>query len=532
MFVTTAIHYVNGDPHIGHAFEFIVSDAVARWHRMKGEDVWFLTGTDEHGQKIEKKAESLRMSAKELCDTNSAVFRDLCDSLQIQYSRFIRTTDEDHYSTVNHVYTECKRRGDIYKGKYTGWYNVREESFVTNKDAELNDFKDPVTQQPLTKMEEECYFFRLSKYTSEVLSWLKNNPNLIVPNVYAKEIISILESEDFVNEDLCISRPKSSVGWGIPVPDDDEHVLYVWFDALVNYMSGTPNFQAHFPPDIQIIGKDIVWFHTVIWFSILNSFQSLRPPQRLFVHGFVCDHEGKKMSKSVGNVVDPREMLEKYGPTPVRYYLINNFTPGEDFNFSEPVLVQQHDSILLQNIGNYVSRVFSMANKYSESKVPEFYLSVEDRMIPFEIEKTVETLDRFISEFRLQHFSEHVFGLISMLNTLITETAVWQIDNPKYPNDTRDVKYRDSVLRTLLEGMYIVSHFIHPIIPEISNKIFGYLQVLPNNISKLDSKWDNLKPGHAIVPKPDKLFSTINTESSKEKMLKNMQKRTARKNRK
>jgi len=524
MFVTTAIHYTNGDPHIGHAFEFIVSDAVVRWHRVCGKNVRFLTGTDEHGQKIERTAKSLNLIPKQLCDNNSALFRQLCDKLNIQYSRFIRTTDDDHYLTVTRFYDECKKNGDIYKGTYSGWYNIREECFVTNKDAAMNDFKDPVTQQLLSRTEEDCYFFRMSKYTSDVLAYLKKNPHAIVPNMYANQIISILENSE--TEDLCISRPKSSVKWGISVPDDNEHVLYVWFDALVNYLSGSDSM---WPASIHIIGKDIVWFHTVIWFSMLMSVNRMLP-ERLFVHGFVCDQFGKKMSKSVGNVVDPMQLLNMYGETAVRYYLINNFVPGEDFNFSEMSLVRQHDSVLLQNLGNYVSRVFSMASKYYNSKVPEFYLSEDDRVIPFNIEQSILKLDSLISEFRLQHYSEHVFGLITILNTLITETAIWQIENPNHPNDTRDVKYRDSVLRTLLEGIYIIAHFLEPIVPTITAKMLSYLRMSPKkDVNELNVKWDNLNPGHYIDSSPEKLFTALNVESSNEKMLRNMKRRTERK---
>ena len=523
MFITTAIHYTNGNPHIGHAFEFIVSDVVVRWHRMKGKDVWFLTGTDEHGQKIEKTAEAQGITPLQLCDKNSAIFKELCDKLDIQYSRFIRTTDDDHISMVAQFYNSCKKTGDIYKGLYVGWYNVREETFVTNKDAELNDFKDPETNNPLTKMEEECYFFRMSKYASQVLEYLKENPDTVVPRMYGAEIISRLQNEDMKIEDLCITRPKSSLKWGIPVPHDPEHVFYVWFDALVNYMSGAPESQEHWCGDIQVIGKDIVWFHTMIWFSMLFSVKSV-PPKKLFVHGFICDQDGKKMSKSVGNVVDPFDLIQKYGDTATRYYLINDFNPGTDFRFCEDTLVRQHDSMLLKNLGNYISRVFSMVNKYSNSMVPKY---TSDAAKLFDITQSVTVLNEFMDRFELHNYSEHVFGLITKLNAYISDGCIWQIDNEKYPDDKRSIEFRDDSLRIMLEGVYIVCHLIDPIIPKISTKIFKMLRVLPTSIAMLN--WNNLKHGDGIEPHPAKLFSIINTQYSGDKMKKNMEKRKIKK---
>jgi methionyl-tRNA synthetase len=517
MFIATAIHYTNGKPHIGHALEFIVTDGIVRWYRMNGKPPYFLTGTDEHGQKIERTAALRGLTPKQLCDENSQSFKDLCETLKVTPNRFIRTTDSDHCRCVHDFFNKCKQNGDIYKGEYSGWYNVREECYVTQKDAALNDFKDPTTQQPLIEMKEPSYFFRLSRYVGDIIKVLEQHQVDVVPSYYSTEIINRLKSSDI--EDLSISRPITSVSWGIPVPDDDTHTLYVWFEALINYVTGTrlPSYQ---PVDIHVIGKDIVWFHSVVWFGMLLS-AKLELPKRIFVHGFVCDEQGQKMSKSVGNVVDPVELLDKYSSTPVRYYILNEFCPGADLKFSEYALVQAHDSNLLKNLGNYVSRVFSMTAKYAGSKVPKYTVR-QDR---FDIQENLDVLESYITHFELGKYCEHVFGLITGLNTYITETCIWQIQNEKYPDDKRTQEFRHNVLRTLLEGMAIISAMLFPIVPEVTLKIDGYLKFSPQRTIRGFS-WKNLKAGNEIEVNPPKLFAIVNQQANQEKMKKNMKKRT------
>jgi methionyl-tRNA synthetase len=457
--ITTAISYPNGPPHIGHSFEWILSDFISRWERLKGVDVNFLTGTDEHGQKIEKTAYAQEKTPKQLCDENSAIFKKCCSQLDIDYTRFIRTTDQDHRRVVYEFFERCK--DDIYLGEYTGWYNTREETFVLERDAKLNNYKDPVSGDQLTKVSEPSYFFRLSKYQEQIKEYLLSHPDLISPPIRLKDILLRLETP---LDDLSISRV--SVKWGIPVPENPDHTFYVWFDALINYISGSSGM---WPAYVHVIGKDIAWFHTVIWFAMLMS-AKWDLPEHIFIHGFVCDSNGQKMSKSIGNVVSPDDLIKKYPVDAIRSYLIHNFSLENDFHFCEKSLVLHHDSILLSSLGNLVNRTFGLVHKYSQSRVPkesaEHIFSVTDLLL---------SLDQSMDCFKLNVYSEKIFNMITLLNTYVNDTCIWQICNEKYPDDKRTESNRQSIIRTLIEGIYIVGCFIAPIIPNTSQKICTFL---------------------------------------------------------
>ena len=537
MNICTAIHYTNGSPHIGHSLEFVVADVFSRWYQMRNKSerqVYFLTGTDEHGQKIEKTAFQKGMTPKEMCDQNSRKFYNLCKSLQVLPNRFIRTTDDDHTSSVHEFFKKCQASGDIYKGEYSGWYSIREECYVTRKDAELSNFKDPVTEQPLIEMKEPSYFFKLSKYVSDIIEIIESKKVKIIPEYFTADVLNRLKNNI---DDLSISRPKESVSWGIPVPEDEGHTFYVWFEALINYYTGIKSKRNSFNGvDIHVIGKDIIWFHSVVWLGMLIS-AKLELPKCIYVHGFVCDENGQKMSKSIGNVIDPVQMIERYGTTPFRYYMLSEFSSGTDLKFSEQALVQTHDSLLLKNVGNYVSRVFSMMKKYANSEVTDYICdnnphpnqSNQQNNI-FNIDETLITLQNYIETFEFGRYCEHVLSLVTKLNTYISDTCIWQINNEKYPDDTRSEEFRNNVLRTLVEGMMIVSELLFPIIPEISMKIKKYLRHLPDdrNDNYMTISWNNFKVGHSIEGNPPKLFSILNQEANDTKMKKNMQKKTSK----
>ena len=499
--LTTAISYVNGPPHIGHSLEFLIADVISRYYKIKGHDVHFLTGTDEHGQKIQTKAETLNLSPKTLCDQYSEMFRNLDEKMGIEYDNFIRTTDHVHRDTVYRFFEKCK--DDIYLGEYEGWYNPREERFVPLREAEANNYKDPTSGTDLIYSKEPSYFFALSKYQGRVREYIKTHPTFILPSSKTQSILDRLDNE---LDDLSISR--TSIDWGIPVPNDPSHVFYVWFDALINYISGGP-----WPCHLHIIGKDILWFHTTIWLSMLLS-AGYELPEHIYVHNFVNDQDGHKMSKSVGNVVDPNSLLEKYPLCAIRYYLISSLNYGFDMNFSETDLVRGHDSILLEVYGNYVNRVFGLVHKYCQSVVPEIDLYEG----PFDLEEVGGKLDNLMTQVRLQEYLRVSVETVKTLNGYINETHIWTIGKKE---DERTVSERDIIVKQLVEGLYIVTHFLYPVIPYECDKVFEFLGQDKTTLGNLC--WNNLG-GLEINKERTILFEIIDKDSYANRKKKNIKK--------
>jgi len=499
--LTTAISYVNGPPHLGHTLEFLIADVISRYHKINGHKVHFLTGTDEHGQKIQDTAEKEGLQPIELCDKNSKLFIELNHSMGIEYDNFIRTTNPNHKRVVYEFYERCK--DDIYLGSYEGWYDTREERFVSLSDAKLTDFKDPTTGKDYLYTSEPSYFFKLSKYKSRVLDYLKDREDFIYPQTKVLDIINRLETTEL--EDLSISR--TSVKWGIQHLDNPDHVFYVWFDALINYISGGP-----WPCNVHIIGKDILWFHTVIWLSMLFS-AGYDVPKHIYVHDFVNDHEGKKMSKSVGNVIDPNYLIDKYPLAAIRYYLISNLNYGSDMNFSESELIRSHDNELLEIYGNCVNRVFGLVHKYWNSKINYYTLS-ENRTEPFDLNKVRTELENAMNEFKLQEYVNTVMNLVKNLNKYINDTHIWNIN-------IDDNNNRDELLAVFIEALYILTHFLYPIILNVCNKVFEFLGTDMVKVSELN--WNNIEPG-TIIPKKTILFEIIDTAAANERKNKNKRK--------
>lgn len=355
MLTTTAISYTNGKPHIGHLYELILADFIAR---RDGSPL--LTGTDEHGKKIEQVAISSELSPFDLCTRNSNLFRKLADDSQVSYARFIRTTDEDHKELVKRCILDSYRKDDIYSSIFNGWYSIREESYITETDARLTDFKDPVSGIKYEKVCEPAYFFRLSKYREEIKNALKR---IDIQPQYA--LSSIYERLDNL-KDLCISRSKVSGGgtsWGIPFPLDDSHVVYVWFDALLNYITGARSIHSDSHREIShIIGKDIVWFHTAIYLGILMSCNLFDEfcPRRIIVHGFIVDENGRKMSKSIGNAIDVDTLQAKFPVEAIRFYFLYTTIMGADCKFSESDLIEVYNNILVKQFGNLFQRLYTL----------------------------------------------------------------------------------------------------------------------------------------------------------------------------
>lgn len=482
-YITTAIHYTNGQPHVGHAYENITADVIARYHRIFGRQVFFLTGTDEHGQKIGQTAEALGIQPIELCDKYSKVFQGLTADLNISNDHFIRTTSEPHKEFAQWAFQKAIDAGDIYLGHYEGWYNVREETFVTESEAQKSEYKDPTSGVPLKKMKEESYFFRMSKYQQRLIDHFHQNPNFLLPQVRRQTILQRLEEPLM---DLSVSR--NTFKHGIPLPNDPEHVMYVWFDALSNYLSGIgyPNGpNAHFwPAGVHIIGKDIVWFHAVIWPCMLMSL-GLELPKMIFGHGHVSAGDGRKMSKSLGNVVDPYRVMEKYSLDTFRYFICRETPYGNDMAFSELDLILLHNAELADALGNLVHRAVNLCAKYCDGKVPD--VAVDQ---PFDLATLRLSVERFMKECALQDACIAAMNAIRETNKYLTDQAPWHMKD----NDTG----RATVVRTTLEAIYIAAHFLSPFVPEACDKIFDKMQTKPKTIFTLSKAFENLKPGTPV----------------------------------
>ncbi len=467
-YVTTPIYYVNDVPHIGHAYTTVAADTVARFYRLRGYDVFFLTGTDEHGLKIQKSAEEKGISPKELADRNSENFKKLWEFLGIEYDRFIRTTDPEHVEFVKEVFQRSYERGDIYLGEYEGWYCVGCEEFKSESElAEGNSC--PIHLKPCEYIKEPSYFFRLSKYQDKLLDLYESDPGFVRPDYRRNEIISFVKQG---LKDLSVTRPRSRVRWGIEVPFDPEHTIYVWFDALFNYLSALGDKRDHYwPADLHIVGKDILRFHTVYWPAFLMSV-GYEVPKTVFAHGW-WTVEGKKMSKSLGNVIDPYEVVKEYGLDEVRYFLLREVPFGQDGDFSKEAILNRINGELANEIGNLFSRVVSMSNKYLGGEVrgkPDpSYLEVASSVI--------ENYEGFMSEVNFYRALEEVLRLSSFLNKFVDEKAPWELAK-RGEDSLKDVLY------TLVDGLFVLAYLLYPFTPNKMKEAFSMLGVegTPNRI--------------------------------------------------
>ena len=444
-YVTTAIDYVNAEPHIGHAYQKIVADALARWHKLLGEDVRFLTGTDEHGKKVQNAAEAAGKNPKEFVDETSKKFKEAWKALNVIPNRFIRTTDKDHINVVKDFIEKCNKKGDIYKGTYEGNYCVNCEAYVTEKD--LVDNECPYHPgKKIEKISEESYFFKLSKYQDFLLDLYKKHPEFVLPDSRRNEIINRVK--DGLN-DLSITR--TSFDWGIPFPLDKKHVTYVWFDALINYYTGE---DGYWPADVHILGKDNTWFHTVYWPAMLKSV-GYKLPKTIFNHGFLT-FNGQKISKSLGNVISPVVLVEKYGADSIRYYALRQFpfANGDDGDFSEEVLVRRHNDELANKLGNLVSRVSNLAEKNGIQKCDNKLLK----------KLKLKEIGKLIDNFEFDKALNLIFEFIDVCNEYVQSEKPWE---------TKDKK----VLYELVDSIKAVAILLWPFIPSTSEKIakgFGF----------------------------------------------------------
>ncbi|MEM5808026.1 MAG: methionine--tRNA ligase [Candidatus Aenigmatarchaeota archaeon] len=447
-YITTPIYYVNDVPHIGHAYTTIAADVIARWHRLKGEDVFFLTGTDEHGEKIQQAAEKAGKEPKKFCDEIAKKFKDAWKILNISYNHFIRTTDKYHVKAVINALQTLYKNGYIYKGKYQGLYCVGCEKYLT--ESELIDGKCPLHLKEPQFLSEDSYFFTLSKFHTVLLNKIEKDEIVIKPEARKNEIISFLQNNKL--EDISISRSK--VKWGIKLPWDESHTCYVWIDAFLNYVTGIgwPNkkFERYWPADLHLIGKDILRVHATIWPAELLAV-GLKVPKQIFAHGYFTI-KGQKMSKSLGNVVDPVELSKKYSVDAVRYFLIREFPFGEDGDFSEEALINRINGELVADLGNLIYRVLTLAERYKGriKGKPEL-----DKILD------ISLIDKHMGNLELQDALGAIWEFVRNTNKYINEKQVWKLEGEELSN----------ALYNLLEACRIISILISPFLPETSEKI-------------------------------------------------------------
>ncbi|MCO6186068.1 methionine--tRNA ligase [Rhizobium sp. L1K21] len=464
-YITTPIFYPNGVPHIGHAYTSIASDAFARFHRLDGREVYFLTGTDEHGQKMQQTAEKEGVSPLELATRNSNVFKRLWSVLNISYDDYIRTTEERHRISVQAIWQRMAENGDIYLDSYSGWYSVRQEAFFDEKETTVGE--DGVRREPLGSpvewVEEESYFFRLSAYGDKLLEFYEANPNFVAPVERRNEVKSFVKSG---LRDLSISR--TTFDWGIPVPNDPKHIMYVWVDALTNYITaiGYPdqtNPLWKFWPAVHIIGKDIIRFHAVYWPAFLMS-AGVPLPKRVFAHGFLLN-KGEKMSKSLGNVVDPFNLAEHFGTDPFRYFLLREVSFGQDGSYSEEAIATRINSDLANGIGNLASRSLSMIHKNCDGKIPECGpLTPEDEAMLAHIDGILETARSDMGDFMIHRALASIIGAVAEGDRYFAGQEPWALKKT-------DPKRMETVLYVTAEVVRQISILLQPFMPESAGKL-------------------------------------------------------------
>ena len=505
-YITTPIYYPSAKPHMGHAYSSIIADFFARFKKIDGFDVQFLTGTDEHGLKIQRSAEKQNIEPLEFCNQISKTFRDLSQTLNLINTDFIRTTEDRHKKTVQHLWKELVKNDDIYLPKYSGWYSVSDEAFYNEDEIEdIDGVKRSISSKsPVEWIEEESYFFRLSKWEKPLLEYYETHPNFIAPESRKNEVVSFVKSG---LKDLSVSR--KSFSWGIKVPNDDDHVIYVWLDALTNYISALnyPNtndelFKNFWPASIHLIGKDILRFHAVYWPAFLLA-AKIELPQRVYGHGWILSGD-EKMSKSKGNILDPIEIINKYGLDPLRYYLIKEVSFGNDGNISQERLEDCINSDLANNFGNLCQRVTAFAIKNCDGKIPaEIKFQDEDLLI---LNKFKDNLDDIRSKIDDQNINFYIDYIVNSL-----------FEANKYFNDQEPWKKKDDLTRlntivyTTLEIVRKISFLLYPIIPESSLKALKIFDIDENKINLLTitdneylSKGNNLNKIDILFKKIEK----------------------------
>ena len=491
-YLTTPIYYVNDKPHIGHAYTTILADVLTRFHRKTGEDVFFLTGLDEHGQKVQQAAENRGVDPIDHCDEMAPRFLELWKKLHIQNDDFIRTTEKRHVAVVQKILQDVFDSGDIYEDEYEGLYSISEERFITEKEAESGDFRD------IKKIKEKNYFFKMSQYQQPLIDHINENPKFIQPEHRKNEVLGFLKKP---LGDLCISRPKSRLNWGIELPFDSNYVTYVWFDALINYITAVgynvdeDSFNKYWPANYHLIGKDILTTHSVYWPTMLMS-AKLSLPLGIFAHGWWLSGESK-MSKSLGNVIDPLGLIEEYGVDPVRYYLMREMVLGQDASFTMESFIKRYNSDLANDFGNLLSRISNLLKKFFDGKIPmDEDDSPEGMVIKENGIKVVSDVWNHIESMQVNEAIETTLQYIRSVNKYMETMAPWKL--AKSDNDAAG-----KVLFTAAEALRISAVLLAPVMPNRTQIVLETFNAAGSSL-----EWGGLTPGKSLN-KHDVLFPRI-----------------------
>ncbi len=508
-YITTPIYYPSGKPHMGHAYSSIIADVLARFKRLEGYNVLFLTGTDEHGQKIQKEAEKNNKDPKIFCDEISETFRSLTKILNLTNNDFIRTTESRHFKSVNEIWNRLVKSGDIFLDKYSGWYSISDEAYYDEDEIEeINGKKiSKISGSSVEWVEEESYFFKLSAFQSKLLEHYKRNKNFILPSSRRNEVISFVEKG---LKDLSISR--TSFSWGIPVPENKKHIIYVWLDALTNYLSALnfpdlndKKYKSFWPADVHIIGKDILRFHAVYWPAFLFA-ANLPLPKRVFGHGWILSDE-KKMSKSLGNILDPIEIINNYGVDQLRYYLIKEVSFGNDGSISMENLKNCINNDLANNYGNLCQRVFSFIKKNCNNKIPQAKnLFSEDKKIIKNIKMNIPKLVDLMNNQNLNEYLKIVVNFSFEANKYFNDSEPWALKK-------KDLNRMNTILNTIVKQIMNISILLNPILPTSTKKVLDTINISENDISIDIIDKDNIFNHNKELKNLDILFRKIEDDN-------------------
>ena len=514
-YVTTPIYYVNDLPHLGHAYTTVAADVIARYKRLQGYDVFFLTGADEHGQKVEEAAQKRNVTPQKHCDDLHLRFKELWKRLNISNNDFIRTTEDRHKKVVSEILQMLFDKNEIYKDSYEGWYCLPDERFWTEKDLVKGNC--PECGRKVDRIKEHNYFFKMGKRQSWLIDYIKSRKEFILPSNRKNEVLGFLNKD---LGDLCISRPKERLKWGIPLPFDENYVTYVWFDALINYITAAGynkdknHFNKWWPADFHLMGKDILTTHSVYWLTMLNA-MGIDPPKNIFAHGWWTIN-GQKMSKSLFNVVEPNKLINDYGADSVRYFLLREVPFGLDGDFSHKAMIGRINSDLANNLGNLLNRSLNMIQKYYQGNIPQPGIQEKsDQEIINKAAQTVQDVERLLESLEFSKMLASIWKLIDLANKYIDSSAPWKLAKSETTREKLD-----TVMYNTLEALRFISILLYPFMPAKSiemNKQIGMSEdPLSQGIKSL-KKWGQLKAG-STINLGDQLFPRIDVNGEKENL--------------